>query len=666
MKKKFFAIYALIGALVASPVFTSCVDDSESESVTSLRGAKAEQLKSIAALNNAKAQAEATLAQAEAALIAAKTAQQQAIAKKEAAEAAIKELELKMKQDKFDAELAAALAQAQASKLQAEKNIAQYQADMEKAALELQKQLLVLEGQLMDAQKQLADKKDAIAKAEYQELKNLTTKYGNLLMTYTVNANDILESEAEIAAMEADLADWEVVIAEDVAEKEKAIEWAEYQIETLKQYTNYTADIEAMEAELAVLGEAKKLAEDKYQAANKAHSALNYNTLYNEAKINELKNAIDETNMGKLNRGNLDYAYLVLDDYYYGYGNINPFAEWNMNGFEIEKDEFTYYNGRTDSLNVKLEYQDVREFKLYIDNRIANWDVAGQKAAINTATTGLQAVYDAAVKATSDAKAAWDAAAEADKAAKKAAYETALAEEKQAEIALESAKVDLENAEKAVESLNLIYTLVSDPKAAEDFVAAVKAYNEAIVALHTEIAEAYFAKEAALKAYNEAKTEYNTLYAVYNGNKYSQWSEINLYDLMYGYYSSILGADEWTYNYTWGSGLNYMDSYVEDILRNIFVEFRKQGLGLDGALAIDNMIKALEQAIEDAEEEIEELKDVTSLEETIEYAKIALETQKNMQLAYKAELDAVKAELEALQAELNITEEEEEEETPAE
>ena len=30
MRKKFFAIYALVGALVASPVFTSCVDDSES------------------------------------------------------------------------------------------------------------------------------------------------------------------------------------------------------------------------------------------------------------------------------------------------------------------------------------------------------------------------------------------------------------------------------------------------------------------------------------------------------------------------------------------------------------------------------------------------------------------------------------------------------------
>ena len=641
MRKKFFAMYALVGALVASPVFTSCVDDSESASVTSLRGAKAEQLKSIAALNNAKAQAEATLAQAEAALIAAQTAQEQAIAKKKAAEAAIKELELKMKQDKYDAELAAALAQAQASKLEAEKSIAQYQAAMEKAALKLQKQLLVLEGQLMDAQKQLAEKKDAIAKAEYQELKDLTTKYGNLLLTYTINANDILESEAEIAAMEAELADWEVVIAEDVAEQEKVIEWAKYQIETLKQYTNYTADIEAMEAELAKLGEARKLAEDKYQAANKVYSALDYDDLYSEAKIDELKNAIDETNMGKY-RNNSD-----LNSY-----GVNPIVDFYYHGFSIEKEGFTPYNNiENDSLNVEMEYKDVREFKLYIDNQIANWDVAGKKEAIDKKDTGLQALYDAAVKATAEAKKAWDAVVGKDGEREKAqAYEAALRAEKTAEGNLNNAKNRLENAEKAVEELNLIYALASDPKAAEDFVAAVKAYNEAIVALHTEIAEAYFAKEAALKAYNEADTEYKTLYAVYNGNKDDDTKRINLYDLMTNQWIEFEGYEQ--YNFAWS------DYSAIAATQNLWIYLRKQGIGLDGALAIDEAIEALEETIEMAEEEIEELKDVTSKEQALEYAKIALETQKNMQLAYKAELDAVKAELDALQAKLIASEEE--------
>ena len=645
MRKKFFAIYALVGALVASPVFTSCVDDSESASVTALRGAKAEQLKSIAALNNAKAQAETTLAQAEAALKAAQAAQEQALADKAAAEAKIKELEAQMAEDKYDAELAAALAQAQANKLSAEKQIAYYQGEMEKSALQLEKDLIALEKQLMDAQKELADKKDQIAEAEYQELKTLTNKYGILLVSYTNYSNSILEEEAEIAATEAELADWEVVIAEDIAEKEKSIEWAKYQIETLKKYTNYTADIDAMKEDVNKLYDAYKLAEDQYQAANKAYTAVNYNTLYSEAKIDELKNAIYETNMGKY-RDNWDL-------YSYGVNPIVDYDRWNgfdYNGFSIEKEGFTYNNYRADSLNVEMEYKDVREFKLYIDGQIEGWNVAGQKEAIDKKDTGLQALYDAAVKATAEAKKAWDAAAEADKAAKKQAYEDALIEEKQAEIALENAKANLENAEKAVEELNLIYALASDPKAAEDFVAAVKAYNEAIVALHTEIAEAYFAKEAALKVRNEAQTEYNTLYAVYNGNKYTYTTSYSLYDLLYGYMIEVDGYEQ--YSYGWNTTI---DDYM---LQNIYVYLRNQGIGLDGALAIDNMIKALEEAIEMAEEDIEELKDVTSMEQALEIAKIELENMKNYQVALKAELDYVKAELDALQAKLIATEEE--------
>ena len=129
MKKKLYAIYALVGALAASPVFTSCVDDTESQSVTELRGAKAEQLKSIAALNNAKAQAEITLANAEAALKAAQAAQEQALADKAAAEAAYQEalakaqeLQNQLKEATYDAELEAALAKVQAELAQAQAN----------------------------------------------------------------------------------------------------------------------------------------------------------------------------------------------------------------------------------------------------------------------------------------------------------------------------------------------------------------------------------------------------------------------------------------------------------------------------------------------------------------------------------------------------------------
>ena len=62
MKGKFMIIAALLGALT----FGACVDTEESSSVTAIRNAKAEQLKSVATLNNAKAQAEAKKIAAEA------------------------------------------------------------------------------------------------------------------------------------------------------------------------------------------------------------------------------------------------------------------------------------------------------------------------------------------------------------------------------------------------------------------------------------------------------------------------------------------------------------------------------------------------------------------------------------------------------------------------
>ena len=52
------------------------------------------------------------------------------------------------------------------------------------------------------------------------------------------------------------------------------------------------------------------------------------------------------------------------------------------------------------------------------------------------------------------------------------------------------------------------------------------------------------------------------------------------------------------------------------------------------------------------------MKDVTSMEQALEIAKIQLDNMKNFQIALKAELDYVKAELDALQAKLIATEEE--------
>ena len=64
MKKKLVMVAVLLGALSLG----ACVDNNESTSVEAVRNAKAEQLKGLAALANAQAEATKITAEAEAAL----------------------------------------------------------------------------------------------------------------------------------------------------------------------------------------------------------------------------------------------------------------------------------------------------------------------------------------------------------------------------------------------------------------------------------------------------------------------------------------------------------------------------------------------------------------------------------------------------------------------
>jgi len=109
MRKKFFAMYALVGALVASPVFTSCIENEESPTVSAVRNAKAEQLKAAAALAQAQADMEKAVAQAE-------IAYKNALTEKTTAEA-----------QKAKAEAEEAILQSQYDILQLKQNIANWE-----------------------------------------------------------------------------------------------------------------------------------------------------------------------------------------------------------------------------------------------------------------------------------------------------------------------------------------------------------------------------------------------------------------------------------------------------------------------------------------------------------------------------------------------------------
>lgn len=106
MKKKLMMVAVLLGALSLG----ACVDNDESASVTAVRNAKAEQLKGLAALANAQAEATKVTAEAEAALKNAKAEYQ-----KEMTEEAKQKFAVKIEQIKANAEKAIAAAKLEAA-----------------------------------------------------------------------------------------------------------------------------------------------------------------------------------------------------------------------------------------------------------------------------------------------------------------------------------------------------------------------------------------------------------------------------------------------------------------------------------------------------------------------------------------------------------------------
>ncbi len=115
MKKLKFYI-PVIAILCAGIVFstTSCVDDSESQSVTQLRGAHAEQMKAEATLALARAEAEKIVATATAAVKNAEAKKLEAEAAWKAAETDYDKARWKLELAKLDAEVANAISIAEA------------------------------------------------------------------------------------------------------------------------------------------------------------------------------------------------------------------------------------------------------------------------------------------------------------------------------------------------------------------------------------------------------------------------------------------------------------------------------------------------------------------------------------------------------------------------
>ena len=171
MKKKFIAVYALIGVLaLGSTTLTSCVDDNESPSVTAIRDAKAQSLQALANLTQAQADAEKIVSEAEARLTAAK--------------AALKEAEAQMAQQKADS-------------VKAVMDIS-----IESAKQAAQAELYKQQGIVAEAQAQLIASLDAVDQATKQKIETLLANADALMnggeyLTYQLVKDDPATQEVE-------------------------------------------------------------------------------------------------------------------------------------------------------------------------------------------------------------------------------------------------------------------------------------------------------------------------------------------------------------------------------------------------------------------------------------------------------------------------------------
>ena len=153
MKKKFIAVYALIGVLaLGSTALTSCVDDNESASVTAVRDAKAAQLNALAAEANANAKVNEALA-----------ALKQAKAEAQTIENEFQQQEYAARLEKLQAQYAK---EAAASQQQMLKDLASYQVSLYNSYNAVQRQVTTVSKKLAAKYVEVAKLESGLTSAE--------------------------------------------------------------------------------------------------------------------------------------------------------------------------------------------------------------------------------------------------------------------------------------------------------------------------------------------------------------------------------------------------------------------------------------------------------------------------------------------------------------------
>lgn len=470
MKKKLMMVAVLLGALSLG----ACVDDNESASVTDIRGAKAEQLRSLATLNEAKAEAELIRANAEAAL-------QQAQAAYEQAKADSMNIYNNKAEEEYALYLEKLQAETQLEILKAQQALENYQEDVlsNKYARELKK-LLNLQGELINA-------RVAAAKIEAGMLAGSATNTVTILQ----ERQKIAEYEAKIAALQnedyAALDDAELLT--EIATKEQELEMAKAAFMSSEAYATLFTNGQTIDEAVETFKEQRSLIYEVNRVApvvtgTGSQANLNYFTVTHDQYTGEL--SLGATSTTVIRNARIDDYQKLQADRLYAEAVADATAAL---GKETDKADATYedengieystaYAQRAEAADWLKAAQDLQtKFTALEEDDELDFEYRGVSYTDYTKEMGL-------AFAESEIKDAQDAAAKA---------ENAIAE---AKAALDEATIKQTKYQDALASLDL------------------DAYNKAVADVETAsqaVEEAYEAYQEAYEPITEMKAEIEVL-----------------------------------------------------------------------------------------------------------------------------------------------------------
>ena len=287
---------ALFAAMLVGAVsLASCVKSVESQSVTDVRKARAEEILSQAELNKANAQAAVISAQAEATIAAAQAKFYEAQAVKEQAQAALLQAQAELQQInnqirlvKLDQEkeiLKQKQAETQKLIAEYEKAIAQAEQAKQEAINALNNALKQAEideityaKKLLDAEQQLIAATNNLDAEAAQAIQNAWTKYSAAMTKVNADQAELVQKKVLLAQAEAGIISDKEAAATQIAAYEKEIKILEMKIADYKKYATASSDElkEKLEVAREALAAANTAEQEALTAYNKANSEINY------------------------------------------------------------------------------------------------------------------------------------------------------------------------------------------------------------------------------------------------------------------------------------------------------------------------------------------------------------------------------------------------------